>query len=309
MERLIKLNHDLEEQLRQRNVGHDNQEEDQEGTSAKRRDQEGPEDSNTPSRPKRQNVSLPSLTDITPPPVVAEIQAIKEQMEVMMNALKRRVSSDFDDIVNRTDSPFTTSVNSFSLSHKFRMPQIDSYDGVKDPLDHLETFKTLMHFQGVADEIMCRAFPTMLKGLARLWFSRLTPNSINTFKELSAQFTVHFIGRHRYKKSRACLMSIRKREDEMLRSYITRFNKEALSIDETNDKILVATFTNGLWKGKFLFSLYKNDPKTMAEVLYKATKYMNAEDTLLAREEKPRKRERQEDTRQDQGRKKARIGD
>ena len=107
-------------------------------------------------------------------------------MEVMMNALKRRVSSNFDDIVNRTDSPFTTSVNSFSLSHKFRMPQIDSYDGVKDPLDHLETFKTLMHFQGVADEIMCRAFPTMLKGLARLWFSRLTPNSINTFKELSA---------------------------------------------------------------------------------------------------------------------------
>ena len=186
VERLTKQNHDLEEQLRQRNVGHDNQEEDQEGTSAKRRDQEGPEDSNTPSRPKRQNVSLPSLTDITPPPVVAEIQAIKEQMEVMMNALKGRVSSDLDDIVNRNDSPFTTSVNSFSLSHKFRMPQIDSYDRVKDPLDHLETFKTLMHFQGVADEIMCRAFPTMLKGLARLWFSRLTPNSINTFKELSA---------------------------------------------------------------------------------------------------------------------------
>ena len=47
-----------------------------------------------------------------------------------------------------------------------------------------------------------------------------------------------------------------------------------------------------------MFSLYKNDPKTMSEVLYRATKYMNAEDTLLAREEKPRKRERQEDTRQ-----------
>ena len=58
-----------------------------------------------------------------------------------------------------------------------------------------------------------------------------------------------------------------------------------------------------------MFSLYKNDPKTMSEVLYRATKYMNAEDALLAQEEKPRKRERQEDTRQDQGRKKARIGD
>ena len=54
----------------------------------------------------------------------------------------------------------------------------------------------------------------------------------------------------------------------MLRSYITHFNKEALSINEANDKILVAAFTNGLRKGKFLFSLYKNDLKTMTDVLY-----------------------------------------
>ena len=47
----------------------------------------------------------------------------------------------------------------------------------------------------------------------------------------------------------------------------------------------------------------------MSKVLYRATKYMNAEDALLAREEKPKKRERREDTQQDQGRKKARTGD
>ena len=87
-------------------------------------------------------------------------------------------------------------------------------------------------------------------------------------------------------------MNIKQREDETLRSYITRFNEEALSIDEADDKILVAAFTNGLWKGKFLFSLYKNDPKTMLDVLYKATKYMNVEDALSAREERPKKRER-----------------
>ena len=94
-------------------------------------------------------------------------------------------------------------------------------------------------------------------------------------------------------------MSIKQWEEETLRSYITRFNKEALLIDETDNKILVAAFTNGLWKGKFLFSLYKNDPKTMSDVLYRATKYMNAEDALLAREEKLKKRERQEDAWQD----------
>ena len=47
----------------------------------------------------------------------------------------------------------------------------------------------------------------------------------------------------------------------------------------------------------------------MSKVLYRATKYMNTEDALSAREEKPKKRERQDDIQQDQGRKKARAGD
>ena len=47
----------------------------------------------------------------------------------------------------------------------------------------------------------------------------------------------------------------------------------------------------------------------MSNVLYRATKYMKAEDALLAREDKPKKRKRQEDTRQDRGLKVARTGE
>ena len=169
VEHLTRQNQVLEEQLHQ-NAGN-SVAEDLEDSSAERRDREGPEGSNAPSRLERQNVSIPSFVDATPFPVFMEIQAMKVQMEVMMTALKGRVSSDLDNLVNHTDSPFTTAVNSFPLPHKFRMPHKDSYDGVKDPLDYLETFKTLMHLQGVADEIMCRAFPTTLKGATRIWFS------------------------------------------------------------------------------------------------------------------------------------------
>ena len=110
---------------------------------------------------------------------------MKEQMDFMMNAFRERVFSDLDDLVHRIDSPFTASVTLFPLPPKFRMLQVETYDGSKDLLDHLESFKTLMHLQGMPNEIMCKAFPTTLKGLARIWFSRLTPNSISTFKELS----------------------------------------------------------------------------------------------------------------------------
>ena len=119
--------------------------------------------------------------------MVTELQMMKEWMDFMMNALKGQVSSDLDKSVHQTDSPFTTFVTSFPLPLKFRMSQVEAYDRSKDPLDHLESFKTLMHLQGMTDEIMCKAFPTMLNGPTRVWFSRLTPNSISNFKKLSTQ--------------------------------------------------------------------------------------------------------------------------
>ena len=192
MELLTRQNQVLEEQLRQKNVAMGTQDEDQESTSADRRNQEGPKGSNALSRSDRQDMSRPSIINTAPPHIVEEMQMMKEQMKCMRSTLKGRVSSDLDDLVHRIDSPFTMSVNLFPLPPKFHMPQVENYDRNKDPLDHLESFKTLMHLQGISDEIICRAFPTMLKVPARIWFSRLTPNSIDTFKGLSTQFASHF---------------------------------------------------------------------------------------------------------------------
>ena len=78
VERLTKQNHDLEEQLRQRDAGHNVQEENQ-GDSSGRGGPERPEGSNEPRRPKRRNLSMPSLTNTAPPPIFVEMQAMKEQ--------------------------------------------------------------------------------------------------------------------------------------------------------------------------------------------------------------------------------------
>ena len=52
VECLSKQNHNLEEQLNQKNAAPNNQGADQEGTSADRRNQEGPQASNAPSKPE-----------------------------------------------------------------------------------------------------------------------------------------------------------------------------------------------------------------------------------------------------------------
>ena len=97
-------------------------------------------------------------------------------------------------LVHRIDSPFMASINGHPLPPKFKMPSLDSYDGTRDPFNHIATFKTTMHFQGVLDEVMCRAFPTTLKRPAQVWFSKIPPNSVSFFEELSTLFVNNFIG-------------------------------------------------------------------------------------------------------------------
>ena len=117
-----------------------------------------------------------------------------------------------DDLVHQTDSTFIASINSHPLPSKFKMPSLDSYNGTRNPCDHIATFKTTIHLQGVPNEIMCRAFPTTLKGLAWVWFSKIPSNTIGSFEELSKLFVNNFFGGQRHKCSLSSLLTIEQGE-------------------------------------------------------------------------------------------------
>ena len=55
-----------------------------------------------------------------------------------------------------------------------------------------------------------------------------------------------------------------------MRSYVTRFTRGMLEVDETDNKVQLTTFKAGLKSRDFVASLAKNPPKTMAEALLKA---------------------------------------
>ncbi|XP_023895635.1 uncharacterized protein LOC112007514 [Quercus suber] len=143
-----------------------------------------------------------------------------------------------------------------------------------------------MHLQGVSDEIMCRAFPTTFKVPARVWFSKIPPNSVNSFEELSKLFVNNFIGGQRHKRSTSNLLTIEQGENESLRSFITHFNKKALTVDEMDDKLLLAAFYNGVHSDLFIHKLYEQEPQTMAELVHSAQNFMNVEDAIIAKKRK-----------------------
>ncbi|XP_030970122.1 uncharacterized protein LOC115990429 [Quercus lobata] len=191
-----------------------------------------------------------------------------------------------EDLVHRTDSPFTASINGHPLPPKFKMPSLDSYDGARDPFDHIETFKTTMHLQGVPDEIMCRAFTTTLKGPAQVWFSTIPPNTVSSFEELGKLFVNNFIGGQRHKHSSSSLLTIEQGANESLCSFITRFNREALTVDEVDDKLLLAAFHNGVNFDLFIHKLYEKEPQSMAELVHSAQNFMNTEDAIIGTKRK-----------------------
>ena len=90
------------------------------------------------------------------PHLEKEMDQMRKAMEEMKDSMRR--TNHVDDLVHRTNFPFTTSITSHHLPSKFKMPTLDSYDGTRDPCDHIATFKTTMHLQGVLDKIIAELF-------------------------------------------------------------------------------------------------------------------------------------------------------
>ena len=132
------------------------------------------------------------------------------------------------------------------------------------------------------DEILCCSFPITLKGAAREWFTKLPASLVDNFEQLSNAFLRHFIGGQCPKRPADHLLTIRQGQKETLRSYVKCFTRKTVEVDEADDKVQLTTFKAGLRSRDLMASLAKNPPKTMAEMLLKVQKYMNAEDTIAA---------------------------
>jgi hypothetical protein len=268
-----------------------NQNQNDEGSSANQNREPHPSQVADPTR---------SAADARAAKLEEELKEMREQMKEMKSQVKAKAAKNLDMLVHRSESPFTKRIDEYPLPAKFKVPQLETFDGFKDPLDYLDSFRTIMRLHGVSDEIMCRTFPTNLRGSARTWFNQLETGSIDTFAQLSRAFIDNFIGGRRSARPANYLLNIRQREGESLRSYVQRFNKEAIQIDEPNEYVALTAFNAGLLKGDFLFQLCKDPPKSMSELMYEAQKFINAEDAFEARDEfLSRKRKEPEDRRFD----------
>ena len=194
-------------------------------------------------------------------------RSLQQELGRVKEVVKGRALDIMDTLVQQTESPFTAEVLLYPLPAKFRMPQVEAFDGIKDPVDHLNTYKNQMEFHGYQDPVRCRAFATTLKGPALAWFNKIPPSSISSFRELSIVFVSHFIGARTYRKPSYHLLTVKQGSQESLKSYVQRFNVESLKIDVPNEKFAITAFIAGLGVQlkDMMFSISKNPQASMAE--------------------------------------------
>ena len=68
-------------------------------------------------------------------------------MDELRSAIEEKIDRSLDKMVKRTNSPFTMAILECPMPSKFRLPQLEPFNGLKDPLDHLNTFKTTLGLQ------------------------------------------------------------------------------------------------------------------------------------------------------------------
>ncbi|XP_071911843.1 uncharacterized protein [Coffea arabica] len=189
---------------------------------------------------------------------------------------------------NYAASPFTREVEDYPLPRRFKIPNIELYDGSTDPEDHLSVFLTHMCLQTAADALRCKTFPMFLKGKARLWFQGLAPGSIRSFTELARQFAAQFVSSKTYSKNAAHLMAVKQKPDKSLKNFMTRFNTESLQIRDKDEKVVMAAFMNGLRVEELYYKHVEQPPKNLGELLTRAHAAANAEEAGRLKRESDR---------------------
>ncbi|XP_077216012.1 uncharacterized protein LOC143850672 [Tasmannia lanceolata] len=131
--------------------------------------------------------------------------------------------------------------------------------------------------------VLCnRAFPTTLTGAARDWYSRIKPDSISNFDYFGDNLVRHFMTSQRPRKITASLMALRQEDNEPLKTFVSRFNREALQIPNLDPSATANALLTGAKSNDFRRAIACQNPHSLADLMAGAEEYISVEETLTA---------------------------
>ncbi|GKV06415.1 hypothetical protein SLEP1_g18313 [Rubroshorea leprosula] len=187
--------------------------------------------------------------------------------------------------------PLNTNITLEPYPVGFRTPQLETYDGTKDPDDHLHAFYSCMKAQNASNALMCKIFSSTLRGNARTWYYSLPPRSISSYTEMASAFAIKFSSRRLIRKTTSELMRVKQkqRDGESLKNYMSRFNDAVLEVSSFDQAVGIAAVISGLNHERFRDSLIKHVATTFSEVNDRSLKFITTEEYALSQKPTPSK--------------------
>ncbi|GKV49513.1 hypothetical protein SLEP1_g56262 [Rubroshorea leprosula] len=254
---------------------------------------------NEPSSSKHSEELLRKNADLE-----RQLRDVQKSIDELKSPRSHQQTLDLD------SAPLNLSITAEPYQEGFKIPHLETYDGMGDPDEHLHTYQAIMRIQNANDAMMCKVFPATLKSTARRWYHKLPRHSIDSFSQLTKLFSNKFASQREIKRTATELMQVNQKEGESLRDYMQRFNKATLDIDNVPDTICLFALLHGLKRGRFLDDLLENPPKTWNEVNDRSASFILSEDFQSSKrraDDKPSKGQEQQPRREEK--KKQKVGE
>ena len=166
---------------------------------------------------------------------------------------------------------------------RLKLPDL-KYDGMGDPVEHLETYKSWMELNSVTNTFQCQAFVITLTSIARRWFRTLHLISIFIFCQLSESFVSQFVVKKVQRKPTRHLYTIKHKDNKNTEAFLKRFVREEMSVKDRNDsttyRALMARLKNATVLKYFISVISVKDDISYPELITKIRHHVQVERTF-----------------------------
>ncbi|XP_026441806.1 uncharacterized protein LOC113340951 [Papaver somniferum] len=123
------------------------------------------------------------------------MENLRAKMMTEIKQLKTRKGGERLEQVMKEASttPLTQRFAKSLIPQKCPVPAFECYDGSSDPVTHLLYYNRMMARWDYDDAILCRYFPSSLKGSPLSWFDNLPPSFIDSYDQLTEKFLTTYI--------------------------------------------------------------------------------------------------------------------